>query len=132
MLIRYIQTLLAQAAGALDRYLLTLVLDRSNVHNIDQIMEAFHDNGCQDLVQVVKMPTQAAKRMSPLDNALFHEWKDNVRKRGPLKESNIEQGMADEWNNIPIEHIYNYYRHCGLTSRTHPYSDCPLPAVHKH
>ena len=78
MLITSIQTLLAQAVGALDRYPMYLVLDTASCHNEQKILEAFHvhDNGCQELIEVWKMPTEAAKRMSPVDNALFHDWKE--------------------------------------------------------
>jgi hypothetical protein len=132
MLITYIQNTLAQAAGALDRYPLYLVLDKGTCHNIDQIVEAFHDNGCQELVEVWKMPTQAAKRMSPLDNSLFHEWKERCRSHYPITSKNIEQIMADEWNNTKPENLKRYYQHCGLTTLKDPYFDCPQPSVHKH
>lgn len=132
MLVTYIQQILAQAVGALDRYPLYLVLDNATCHNKSQILEAFHDNGCQDLVDVLFMPTQAAKRMSPLDNNLFHEWKERVRKQHPITSKNIEQVMSDEWNNIPPQHLLHYYKHCGLTGRGDVYFDCPQPSVHQH
>lgn len=132
MLITYIQTLLAQAVGALDRFPMYLVLDKASCHNERQIVEAFHDNGCQELVEVWKMPTKAAKRMSPLDNALFHDWKQRVRNRGPIHESNIEQLMADEWNNMPTQLLQSHYRHCRLVRWQDPYEDCPQPASHAH
>ena len=132
MLITYIQKTLAPAAGALDRYPLYLVLDKGTCHSTDQIVEAFHDNGCQELVAVWKMPTQAAKRMSPLDNSLFHDWKDRCRSHHPLTSKNIEQVMADEWNNTPPSKLLHYYQHCGLTSLKAPYFDCPQPSIHKH
>jgi hypothetical protein len=132
MLIIYIQTVLAQACGALDLYPLYLVLDRSRIHNEKEIIDAFHDNGCQELIQVLKMPTQAAKRMSPLDNSLFAEWKNRCRNREKITMKNIEQIMNDEWNNITSEHLYSYYRKCRLTRSADVYSDCPLPSVHKH
>ena len=45
---------------------------------------------------------------------------------------NIEQVMADEWNNISQTKIRAHYRHCGLTRYTDPYTDCPAPALHQH
>jgi len=132
MLVTYIQHILAQACGVLDRYPLYLILDKATCHSKPQILEAFHDNGCQSLVEILVMPTQAAKRMSPLDNNLFHEWKERVRKRYPITEKNIEQLMSDEWNNIPPQHLLHHYQHCGLTGRGDVYFDCPQPAVHKH
>jgi hypothetical protein len=44
MFIKYIQDILAQACGALDRYPLYLVLDKASIHNEQKILEAFHDN----------------------------------------------------------------------------------------
>jgi DDE superfamily endonuclease len=132
MLIIYIQQILAQAAGALDRYPLYLIIDNATCHSKAKLLEAFHDNGCQELVDIWFMPTQAAKRMSPLDNSLFHEWKERVRSRHPITESNITQLMSDEWNNLPPQHISHYYTHCGLTGQGNAYLDCPNPSVHNH
>ena len=132
MLISYIQDILAQAVGAMDVYPVILVLDRSRIHGEEKIIEAFHDWGCQELKQVIKMPTQAAKRMSPLDNSLFHDWKVRCRKRNGITNINIEQIMADEWNNTDVEKIQSYYHHCLLFQRQDVYADCPLPAQHRH
>ncbi len=132
MLIQYIENILAQAVGAIDEYPMYLVLDKSSIHNEQEILDAFHYNGCQSLVQVTKMSTQAAKRMSPLDNTLFAEWKQRCRNHDRITMRNIEQIMNDEWNNITPEHLYSYYHHCGLTSRVDPYTDCPLPSTHIH
>lgn len=75
MLHEYIRNLLAQAAGALDRYPLWLVVDRATIHTEESMLQEFHDWGCQELEQVIKMPSAAAKRLSPLDNGLFNVWK---------------------------------------------------------
>ena len=69
MLLSHIRDLLAQAAGALDQYPLILVLDRATIHNEEKIMQEFHDWGCQELTEVIKMPPASAKRLSPLDNS---------------------------------------------------------------
>ena len=61
------------------------------------------------------MPPYAAKRMSPLDNALFHEWKEKIRRRTLLTKENIEGIMADEWNKLNTKHLMAYYQFCGLT-----------------
>lgn len=132
MLISYIQDMLAQCCGATNVYPLILVLDRSRIHNVDQILEAFHDWGCQELTHVLKMPPQAAKRMSPLDNSLFHDWKERCRKRERISDRNIEQIMADEWNNTKIKTIRSFYHHCLLFQRQDVYADCPLSSIHGH
>ena len=126
-----IDDVLAQAFGALDEYPLSLIVDRASIHNKD-IMQVFHDRGCQDLQEVQMMPTQAAKRMSPLDNALFHIWKERVRKRAPLTEHNVVQIMSNEWNKISSMYIHNQYRKCRLMRGQNVYDDCPAPTVHQH
>lgn len=131
MLVKYIQQILAQQIGALNKYPIFLVLDRAPIHKGDLLQE-FHDMGCQDLKEILLMPTNAAKRMSPLDNALFHDWKEAVRKRGPMTLRNIEQVMADEWNNLPSAKIQAHYQHCGLTRPQNEYADCPHPDQHAH
>jgi hypothetical protein len=131
MLERAVDSILAQAVGALDVFPVTLVVDEASIHKRD-IIQVFHDRGCQDLQEVLIMPTQAAKRLSPLDNALFQKWKENIRKHAPLTEDNVVQVMSNEWNNIPSRYIQSQYRKCGLVGYTDPYFDCPAPAVHQH
>lgn len=94
-------------------------------------MEAFRERGGH-VTQLLKMPPMAAKRLSPLDNALFHDWKEAVRKHGPLTLRNMEQVMADEWNKWTKDQIQPHYKHCGLTGYTDVYADCPSPATHEH
>ncbi len=131
MLESAVDDVLAQAVGALDEYPIYLVVDKASIHNKD-IIQVFHDRGCQDLQEVLIMPSQAAKRLSPLDNALFHIWKENVRDQAPLTEDNVVQIMSDAWNNISDRYIRSQYRKCGLIGYTNPYVDCPAPALHKH
>lgn len=131
MLVDYILSTLGQETWALDRAPLTLVIDRSRIHNEEQMMEAFDERGGH-VMQVLKMPPMAAKRLSPLDNSLFHDWKQAIRNHGPLTLQNMEQVMADEWNNITANQIKAHYHHCGLTGYTDAYRDCPLPQQHRH
>jgi hypothetical protein len=131
MLVDYILSTLGQETWALDNPPLTLVVDQSRIHSTDRMMEAFRERGGH-VQHLLKMPPHAAKRMSPLDNSLFHDWKEAIRKRCPLTLSNIQQIMADEWNNISSAAIQIHYRHCGLTGSTDPFKDCPAPALHHH
>ena len=131
MLIDYILSTLGQETAALDNPPLTLVIDKSRIHNTEKMMEAFRERGGH-VMDIIFMPTKAAKRMSPLDNALFHDWKQAVRMHGQLTMRNIEQVMADKWNNITANQIKAHYHHCGLTGYTDVYRDCPLPRQHNH
>jgi hypothetical protein len=132
MLLQYIRNLLAQSAGALDRYPLFLLLDKSTIHNEAKIIETFHDWGCQELVEIIKMPTAAAKRLSPLDNSLFNVWRQRVLRGPPLTRSNIKQRMSDAWNSITEQDLRPQYRHCGLMRGQDVYFDCPNPVAHRH
>lgn len=132
MLVDYIRNLLAQAAGALDIYPLYLVVDSASIHNEEKIRETFHDWGCQELTEVIKMPAAAAKRLSPLDNSLFNIWRQKVLEKGPLKKHNIKTIMSDAWNDITAEDIQAQYKHCGLMRNQDVYFDCPNPFQHSH
>lgn len=131
MLVDFILSTLGQETAALDNPPLTLVVDRARIHDERRIMEAFRERGGH-VMQLLKMPPQAAKRLSPLDNSLFHDWKEAIRKRCPLTLRNIEQVMADEWNKISSRKIAAHYKHCGLFLTAAPYFDCPDPASHRH
>jgi hypothetical protein len=130
MLHQFIDDTLAQAVEGLDRYPLTLVLDRAPIHrDLDAIRQAFHDRSSESIREILLLPPNAAKRMSPLDNSIFHDWKEAIRKRCPATKRNIEQLMNDAWSQVqPGPH----YKHCGLMDSTDPYFDCPCPAKHRH
>src|SRR5687767_11982848 len=93
--------------------------------------DAFREADIKE-VYIEKMPPMAAKRLSPLDNSPFHDWKEAVRRRGPLTLQNVEQIMSDEWNNIAPAKIQAHYRHCGLVVGRDEYEDCPDPVAHNH
>jgi hypothetical protein len=131
MLLDYIYNTLGQETAALDKPPLTLVVDRARIHSEEKLLDAFRERGGH-VMTILKMPTNAAKRMSPLDNALFHDWKEAIRKHGPLTLHSIQQVMSDEWNNITQDKIAAHYKHCGLTGYTDVYYDCPAPARHVH
>lgn len=132
MLLEYVRNILAQACGALDRFPLYLVLDRACIHDTADLLQAFHDWGCQEMVEVILLPAKAAKRMSPLDNSIFHDWKERCRKHAVLTERNIERVMADEWNAQTPKQLYGHYKHCGLLGRRNPFFDCPDSRAHGH
>jgi hypothetical protein len=131
MLVDSIYSTLGQETAALDNPPLTLFVDKACIHSEDNILEAFKERGGH-VMEITKMPTNAAKRVSPLDNALFHDWKEAIRKRCPMTLRTIQQVMSDEWNNISPAKIAAHYKQCGLTGYTDVYADCPEPAQHRH
>ncbi len=132
MLLDYIRNLLAQAAGALDTYPLILCIDRAPIHGEDEMLREFHDWGCQELVEIIKLPSGSAKRLSPLDNSLFNVWRQRVLQGGPLTLRNIKKRMSAAWEGITKADIQAQYKHCGLMRNADVYFDCPNHAQHKH
>jgi hypothetical protein len=130
MLQQFIDDTLAQAVEGLDRYPLILVLDRAPIHlNVDALLQCFRDRGSESVSEILLMPPHAAKRLSPLDNSLFHDWKEECRKHCPATAHTIQQIMNDAWDKMkPRPH----YKNCGLTGVHDVYFDCPAPAVHRH
>ena len=132
MLIDYIEDLLGRSISGLDLYPLVLVYDKAPIHNSQRVLDSFHSVGCEELKEVVKLPTQGPKRLSPLDNSLFSQWKHRVRSHFPLTESNIVSVMVKEWEATDPKQIKSYYHHCGLTYGSDLYGDCPAPHKHNH
>jgi hypothetical protein len=132
MLNEYIEFQLAAAVGITDRYPLTVICDPSRIHNTVRMLESFHNGFCYEVQNIRILPASSAKRISPLDNALFHEWKQRCRQHHYITNKNIKSIMVQEWENIPVQHIRNYYRLCGLTSGQSVYKDCPCPSQHHH
>ena len=132
MLLSYIRDLLAQSAGALDVYPLVLLVDKAPIHTEAEMLQEFHDWGCQELQEVIRIPSASAKRLSPLDNSLFNVWRHRVLADGPLTLRNIQRRMSAAWESITKADIQAQYRHCGLIRGTDVYFDCPNPSAHKH
>jgi hypothetical protein len=132
MLLSYINDLLAQAAGALDVSPLILLVDKATIHTEAEMLQEFHDNGCQDLAEVIRIPTASAKRLSPLDNSLFNVWRQRVLDGGPLTLDNIKRRMSAAWESITKADIHAQYKHCGLIRGSDVYFDCPNPTQHRH
>jgi hypothetical protein len=132
MLNRYIINYVSRYVGQLDRYPWYIVCDRSAIHSKEDIIESFRDGGVHEIVDVLFMPTKAAKRLSPLDNGIFHIWKNNCRQHGKMTKNNIINIMNQEWERITRVQIQHAYKHCGLTTSHHVYFDCPDSFTHQH
>lgn len=132
MLHAFIEDFLGRAIAATDRYPLYLLCDKSTIHKIDQLKESFENGFCFEIVDISLLPTKSAKRLSPLDNGLYHDWKERCRKHYPISYSNIKQIMNDEWEKTTKEQLRSYYKHCLFSRGSNVYQDCPLPNVHLH
>lgn len=131
MFLTYINTTLANEVGELTTRDRSMIYDKSPVHSDKKVLAAFESNNVP-LKRLFRIPTAAAKRVSPLDNTLFHAWKDAVRACAPLALDNVEQAMIDSWRALSVTSIQHCYHHCGFMRGQDPYSDCPNPAEHQH
>lgn len=127
----YISEVLGPAVAELGEASYVLILDNATIHNEAKIKVAFSEAGVE-IQQVLYLPTISAKRLSPLDNALFHDWKQAVRKHSPLSIESLPDIMAQEWDQISQSLIQAHFKHCGLTRDCDVYFDCPNPQVHRH
>jgi hypothetical protein len=132
MFIDYIENVLCPSILELDPSPVCLVFDKSNIHNISKVEQTFCNVGYTELAHIFIIPTQAAKRVSPLDNTLFHEWKERIRQNSLLTEEILLTTMVNEWYNIKDEHIKHHYDHCAITYGQDVYKDCPFPFKHSH
>jgi hypothetical protein len=132
MLNSFIEDYLARSVAALDIYPMFLLCDRSRIHNCEKMKESFENGLCFEVIDISFLPAQAAKRLSPLDNCLFADWKRRCREHYPITAANIKQIMSDEWERTPISKVEAYYKHSLFLQRADVYGDCPLPSLHHH
>jgi len=132
MIVDYVEEYLHRYVSSLDLYPLFLIIDQSSTHSREKLLEAFHSHGCEEIADVLFMPTKSAKRLSPLDNGIFAYWKNKVRQNEKITKNNIISIMTKEWENIPPNILHSAYKHCSLIPRSDVYKDCTNPHVHIH
>ena len=94
---------------------MVVVVDKALKMKPEEAKEALVAGGCNDDLQVWVMDTGIAKHCSPLDNSIWHEWKDKVRASSPVSENSLLRIIQRQWHSIPSDHVTGYYRKCALT-----------------
>jgi hypothetical protein len=110
----YLKRQLAPSVNQLEGDVFAIVVDKALRISPKDVVDAMHAGGCRRAKFAWLMPTAAAKYISPLDNNLWHEWKERVRKRKPKSVPGLAYIMRQEWWQQSTENICSYYRHCGL------------------
>jgi hypothetical protein len=128
---QYIRETLGKEIKALRQKGLVLLLDKASCHGEARLRQAFEAAGVQ-IARFIYIPTQGAKRLSALDNALFHDFKVRVQAQGPVTVENGRTNMLSAWSSIEPSLIRSHYRHAGLMVSCDPYADCPKPSEHGH
>jgi hypothetical protein len=115
MVLDWLRESLAPALCELREHDMVLVMDKALRIQPDEALAAVRAGGCHRVTRAWRIPTAAAKHISPLDNSLWHEYKERVRAREPDTAAAMVRALHDEWRKQSAANIHHYYRHCGLT-----------------
>jgi hypothetical protein len=102
-----------------------LICDQSSAHNKVDMIQALRAAKYKSVKQILHMPTASATYLSPLDNPLWHSFKEAIRSRHPLSTTNIPLLLSETFYSLFKQEIKNAYRKCGLVYGTDEYYDRP-------
>lgn len=91
----WIRNELALAIGRLGLTSVYVICDNSRTHQRLAMLEAFKAGRCGEVVDVLFMPTASAKYLSPLDNPLWHSFKDTLRQQHPFQANDIPETLSN-------------------------------------
>jgi hypothetical protein len=91
------------------------ITDRASIHNLGEIQEELNSLDYTPTIQhVVLLPTNTAKYVSPLDNCLWHLWKDRVRQTEMRLGEGLDTLLVRTWGGMEKRVIHSSYRKCRL------------------
>ena len=76
---QWITDTLARAINRLSMNNIYLICDKSRTHNQVDMMQALHAGECYSVIKILYLPTGAAKYLSPLDNPIWHSFREVIR-----------------------------------------------------
>ena len=86
-----------------------LICDRSTAHNKMDMFQALRAAKCKSVKQILHMPTASAKYLSPLDNLLWHSFKETIRSQHPISTTNIPGLLSETFYSLSKQEIKNAY-----------------------
>ena len=89
------------------------------------MIEALKAGGCQSVVDVCLMPTASAKYVSPLDNPIWHSFREAIRSQHPLTTANLPTILSKTFLSLSEQEINNAYRKCAIVRGTNVFYDQP-------
>lgn len=98
-----------------------LVCDKSRSHNKADMTQALIMGKCKSVIDIHHMPAASAKYMSPLDNPIWHSFRETVRKQHPLTASILSRTLFS----LSTDETNSAYRKCAITYGTDVYYDQP-------
>ncbi|UJR18616.1 hypothetical protein I4U23_005524 [Adineta vaga] len=121
----WITDTLAPAINQLQIDNIYLICDRSTSHNGVNMMEALRAGRCTSVKEIIHMPTASAKYLSPLDNPLWHSFRESIRNQHPLSPTDIPLLLSKTFYSLSKQEIKNAYRKCSLIYGNNEYYDRP-------
>jgi hypothetical protein len=118
LILSWMRNELARDIDMLDLQNMVVVLDKGLSITATEVLNSIHEGGCSNVTEVWIMETGIAKHVSPLDNTLWHDWKERIRKREPISELSLIRICKQEWLRTSVPHLEGYYRKCALTRGT--------------
>lgn len=98
-------------------------MDKGLSFKEEEAKEQLEAGGAQNVKEVLILPTNTAKHVSPLDNTLWHSLKERVRARKPRTENGTARILKEEFMAISETNIQSYFKKCKLTWRSDPSGD---------
>jgi hypothetical protein len=102
-----------------------LTCDKSRAHNRRDMIEALKAGKCKSVVDVCNMPTASAKYVSPLDNPIWHKYKEVIRNQYPITTTNLPSVLSQTFLSLSKEEIKNAYLKCAITRGVNVFYDQP-------
>jgi hypothetical protein len=94
-----------------------IVMDKGLNFKPEEVKREIKAGGA-DVEEVWSLPTSTAKLVSPLDNCLWHDLKDAVRKQRPHGPDELADAFEHTFMALSETEIKPHYRHCALTRRS--------------
>lgn len=121
----WILNTLAPAINRLSIENFYLICDKSRAHNKRNMIEALNAGGCGSVIDVCHMPTASAKYVSPLDNPIWHIFREAIRSQHPLTTANLPTILSETFLSLSEQEINNAYRKCAIVRGTNFFYDQP-------
>lgn len=122
---QWITDTLAPSINRLGMKNLYLICDKSSSHNPIDMMQALRAGKCYCVKTILHMPTGSAKYLSPLDNPLWHPFRETIRSKHPLIPIDIPGLLSQTFYSLSTQQIKNAYRKCGYAQEIDACYDRP-------
>ncbi len=120
---QWITDTLAPAINQLHIDNVYLICEKINAHSDEGMMHALRADKCRSVKKILYIPTASAKYLSPLDNPLWHNFREVIRAEHPLSTTDIPSVLSETFYSLSKQTIKSAYSKCGLMPGTDEYYD---------